>query len=80
MNEYKISFTAFKLNGTNHFSSCKAIIHGETFDEAVALFKKEQWKKGFAIGHIVEGDMVTVKFYNTETGEEVDSKDLPKKE
>lgn len=69
MNKYKISYSMFpiennKISSKNHFSNCKSTIEGNTFDEAVAKFKEQKLKEGWAVGFLVEGDMFEITFFD----------------
>jgi hypothetical protein len=66
MSQYKITYTAYPIHGKYHFSGCRAVIEGETFDEAVKCFSKQQRDKGYIIGFVVEGDMFEITFYDLE--------------
>lgn len=70
MNTYKISFSLFdKINPKTHFSNCKAIIEGDSFEDAVEKFKHRKLEEGWLVGFLCEGDMFNVEFFDLNTNE-----------
>ena len=69
MNKYKITYSLFpiennKITSKNHFSNCRSTIEGNTFDEAVEKFKEQKLKEGYAVGFLIEGDLVKIEIFD----------------
>lgn len=73
MNYYQISYTAYpvtkdgEINQFNHYSGCRRMIEGVTYEEAVDNFKKDQKEKGYFVDFICEGDIAKVTIIEKET-------------
>ncbi|MGG1147056.1 hypothetical protein [Bacillus wiedmannii] len=55
MNAYEITFSMFliidgnKISRKNHFSNCKDIIKGDTYEEALKAFKEKKRNEGWFV-------------------------------